>query len=295
MKTIKIFLPFVFFVWIANIFSQSYLPLDRNNKWYFDYGDCDGSPVFGNCNKSLLVSNVTADSVMSNGYQYYKVYGIYLGVTEWIRSDTNWIYGYYNDDSLGYIDLKIFDLHSNIGDNYNYSRYEYQISTLQNRDTINYFNEEIEVLSYKLAAFADADFELVLSHKYGFINYKNIGYGGWSYYNLRGCIINGETFGDVTSVERDEETVPFEYELSQNYPNPFNPTTNISYKLPLSQNVEIKVYDILGNEVATLINEYQIAGEHKISFYGNSFVSGVYIYQIITQDFQKAYKMILLK
>jgi len=89
------------------------------------------------------------------------------------------------------------------------------------------------------------------------------------------------------------------YELFQNYPNPFNPSTKIEYALQQKSDVKLKIFDVLGNEVATLINQTQIAGKHSVEFSPNNFgkelVSGVYFYQLQSENFIKTKKMILLK
>lgn len=85
------------------------------------------------------------------------------------------------------------------------------------------------------------------------------------------------------------------YELKQNYPNPFNPATVISYSIPRRENVSIKIYDILGNEAASLVNKKQDAGNYSIEWNGEGFASGVYYYKITAGDFVETKKMILLK
>ena len=85
------------------------------------------------------------------------------------------------------------------------------------------------------------------------------------------------------------------FELYQNYPNPFNPTTIIKFQISDFGFVNLKVYDILGNEISTLVNEEKSPGSYKISFDGSDLPSGVYFYQLITSDFVQTKKMILLK
>ncbi|WP_337871642.1 zinc-dependent metalloprotease [Ignavibacterium sp.] len=80
-----------------------------------------------------------------------------------------------------------------------------------------------------------------------------------------------------------------------NYPNPFNPATTISYSIPTNQKVTIKVYDILGKEVATLVNETKTAGNHQVSFNAGNLSSGIYIYMIQTNNFTASKKMLLIK
>jgi hypothetical protein len=81
----------------------------------------------------------------------------------------------------------------------------------------------------------------------------------------------------------------------QNYPNPFNPSTIISYELPKASKVVIKVYDVLGNEVATLVNEEKSAGRYSTEFFGSNLSSGIYLYKITSGDFIQTKKMILMK
>ena len=83
--------------------------------------------------------------------------------------------------------------------------------------------------------------------------------------------------------------------MSQNYPNPFNPATTISYQLPKNGQVTIKVYDMLGREVKTLVNENKPAGSYNVSFDAGSLSSGVYIYRIVAGDYTAAKKMTLVK
>ncbi len=98
----------------------------------------------------------------------------------------------------------------------------------------------------------------------------------------------------VTSV-RVEETIPNDFSLRQNYPNPFNPSTSIEYTIPSESFVELKVYDVLGNEVATLVNEQQQAGVYRADFSADNLPSGMYFARITANEFTKVVKMVLLK
>jgi tetratricopeptide (TPR) repeat protein len=91
------------------------------------------------------------------------------------------------------------------------------------------------------------------------------------------------------------KNIPDKYELSQNYPNPFNPTTNIKYGIPKQGMVTIKIYDLLGREIKTLVNEIKNAGSYIVTFNGSEFASGVYFYRIQTKDFVQVKRMVLIK
>jgi len=102
---------------------------------------------------------------------------------------------------------------------------------------------------------------------------------------------------DLTAPSSVEQLngLPVDFSLSQNYPNPFNPSTKIEYTLPEQSFVELKVYDILGNEVAQLVNEEQSAGTYRADFIANNLSSGFYVAQIRAGNFTKTIKMTLMK
>jgi len=100
----------------------------------------------------------------------------------------------------------------------------------------------------------------------------------------------------TTDIESVGGGVPTSYSISQNYPNPFNPSTVINFSLPKQSNVLVKIYDITGKEVETLVNEELPAGRYKVTFNNASkLASGIYIYRIISNDFVETKKMILMK
>ena len=90
-------------------------------------------------------------------------------------------------------------------------------------------------------------------------------------------------------------SIPMGFSLSQNYPNPFNPSTKINYSVPRSNKVTIKVYDILGNEAATLVNEDKPAGNYSVNFNANKLSSGIYFYRMQAGNFVVTKQLILLK
>jgi len=103
----------------------------------------------------------------------------------------------------------------------------------------------------------------------------------------------GSTDPNFTSI--DPENGLMEYNLSQNYPNPFNPTTTIAYQIPQTEFVSLKVYDILGREVVTLVDERQAQGRYAVKLDGRNLASGVYFYRLQAHDFVSVNKMLLLK
>ena len=112
------------------------------------------------------------------------------------------------------------------------------------------------------------------------------------YYRLKQTDFDGSyNYSDISTAE----IAPASFELAQNYPNPFNPSTVISYSLPENEFVTLKVYDVLGNEVASLVNEQKTAGKYSVNFDASDLGSGVYFYTLKAGANMQSRKMILVK
>ncbi|MFA5668247.1 MAG: lamin tail domain-containing protein [Balneolaceae bacterium] len=105
----------------------------------------------------------------------------------------------------------------------------------------------------------------------------------------------GRENGVLYTSTEDDSSVPSKFELSQNYPNPFNPTTNISFNIQKAGNVELSVYNMLGQKISTLINAPLSAGIHSVTFDAQNLSSGVYLYRIVAGNHTKTMRMVLLK
>ena len=115
-------------------------------------------------------------------------------------------------------------------------------------------------------------------------------------FGLYAVLPNGTVvaFGPATSVS-EAETVPGEFSLWQNYPNPFNPSTRIAFTLPARTDVRLSVYDVVGREVATLVNEVKSEGRHEVEFSAANIASGVYYYTLRTAGVVETRKMLFMK
>lgn len=131
-----------------------------------------------------------------------------------------------------------------------------------------------------------------------------VGFGGNLYLAVATRVDSSFSDGDVygrfiqplaTGIETKNPPIAFQFMLFQNYPNPFNPTTNLGFRISKSGLVTLKVYDVLGNEAATLVNEVKPAGEHNIAFDASHLPSGVYLYRLSAGSYSQTRKMILLK
>jgi hypothetical protein len=104
-----------------------------------------------------------------------------------------------------------------------------------------------------------------------------------------------DAFVEAITSLTDLDRIPASYELNQNYPNPFNPSTVISYQLPEFSKVDLRIYNVLGEQVAALVFANQPAGHHQVEWNAAGFASGIYFYHIIAGDYQDVKKMILLR
>ena len=116
----------------------------------------------------------------------------------------------------------------------------------------------------------------------------------------RGTYTNGNNaftvkYNQLTGIKTSSSSIPVNFKLYQNYPNPFNPATKIEYSIPQNGNVLLKVYDMLGREVAVLVNEYKNAGYYTVNFDGSKLSSGVYIYKLQSGQYSDMKKMVLIK
>jgi photosystem II stability/assembly factor-like uncharacterized protein len=108
-------------------------------------------------------------------------------------------------------------------------------------------------------------------------------------------VIGHTTNGGATEVEKSNNSIPSRYVLSQNYPNPFNPSTSISFKLSTSSFVSLKIFDLLGREVSTIVSEQLLAGSHVREWNANGMPGGVYFYRLQAGSTTETKKLVLLK
>ncbi len=138
----------------------------------------------------------------------------------------------------------------------------------------------------------------VYAKDFGRVYWGSTGPFNFTTTQLRGCMINGQVYGDTVryvGVNNISNEIPKHFSLSQNYPNPFNPTTNIKFQIPKSGFVKLIIFDVLGKEVQTLVNEQLSAGTYNADFEGSSLPSGVYYYKLETVSFTQTKKMVLIK
>ena len=229
-----------------------------------------GNNILLDTSLNVYVSGRGCDSILLSGYRTlkYDKFGNLL----WNIFDSNYIYQPYSS---------ILDKYYNI---YSTSSAEYSIYSIE------YNSSGIKIWS---------------SH-YPQFNPMNISYWGFKFFldNFNNLYLFGGTldssilikYGLPTNINANTGNIINPLNLYQNYPNPFNPVTKISFDLPKSGNVKLIVYDILGREVAALVNnEFKKAGSYTVEFNSENSASGVYFYKLITDDYIQVKKMVILK
>jgi Secretion system C-terminal sorting domain len=145
---------------------------------------------------------------------------------------------------------------------------------------------------WKQIGFVEGHGTTTQEHSYSFTD-KNLAKGNYSYKLSQIDFDGTKTDSKIVAVEINSQ--PTEFSLSQNYPNPFNPSTTIQYSIPESGNVNLTVYNSLGEEVETLVNRFEEAGTYNINFDANGLSSGIYFYELKAGSFIEMKKMILLR
>jgi hypothetical protein len=278
----------------------NYYPLAIGNKWVFHHSTVTYDP-YPNYSYQIDVKEVLGDSIAANGKHYYKVNDVTIwesDVLERIDTTDGKVYRYYEDPTLADDEYVAYDLLSEVGDTI--SSYRMGFNTVM--FTTMYAETTFEKWGLTKPKKVFEEYTL---HPPIFSITKDIGLDsiysyfdfGETYITLKGCIIDGVVYGDTVTVGVEDEEPPIasEFKLEQNYPNPFNPTTSIQYAISSRQFVTLKVYDILGNKIATLVNEEKPAGEYEIEFNATGLTSGIYFYQLRTGNFTETKKMLMIK
>ncbi|MDQ3022666.1 MAG: T9SS type A sorting domain-containing protein [Bacteroidota bacterium] len=271
--------------------SSKYFPLNVGNKWIYNVVTFPPIPT------PIRIYSITKDTVINN-HRYF-LYGDDFSqqLLRYDSSKGNLLAYSFSGGCSDYGSDKIVDsLSSSVGD-----EILCQINVFFNRTCTNIGISEVFNVIRPVKRFEHDG--LVLQY----IDYAQ-GLGiVWTasgepppannYEILKGCIINGIVYGDtnLTSVKQTSSIVPGNFSLSQNYPNPFNPNTIINFQLSMFNNVRLIVYDVLGNEVAVLVNEKLSAGSYSVDFDGSKYSSGVYFYKLEAGEFVETKRMALIK
>ena len=282
MKAISLIILFI----SSSIIAQSraeYYPLQVGNKWVYKTTYYEVGPP----SISYYSKEVIGDTTMDNGKKYFVI--LENGYKHYERFDTltNEI-SYYSNAGSQAKDVPIYSL--------NYIKDSTVIWNSSDHMTYKIsFNQQTSSDTSYIYLNGDGLIEVSISFKkYVGIDYSSLYEVSVSYSNLIGSRINGKEWGQLTGVNTNINIVS-DYKLYQNYPNPFNPSTKIEYDLPKEGMISLKIYDMLGREVKTLVNEHKNAGSYNIEFNANHLTSGIYFYRLTSGNFTQVKKLILIK
>jgi hypothetical protein len=263
--------------------AQSYITYPLNVGDYWQYNE-----IFMNEYYSIEVIGDT--TFLSNGFTYKILQGN-SGGKGYRRFFEDKVY-YYN--SYLKTDRIMYDFTLQEGDTVAVfpSENDTLIITLVSIRYANIFglNRKQWSFLYDVVPYIDDEVYYTVTDSIGLTSAFNI----WVRDTICGAIINGRLFGTIVTLD-DDQTLPQVFYLSHNYPNPFNPSTKINWQVPVGSWQTLQVFDVLGNEVTTLVDEYKPAGTYGITFNAEDLQSGIYFYLLKAGDFAETKKMILIK
>ena len=262
---------------IRNSYPYIYLPLEPGNWWKLDDG------------LETTMMSIIKDTLMPNGKSY--AIQIYRGYTTYLRQDKNFVYAYDTPANQERISMDMSAPAGQIWD-FDYSQGSFFFLSSGGISSETIFSTDRRIFSYGEYSTEAAD--AWFGEKYA----DSIGMIGWETMleqpSLIEAYINGRHY-IATFIKPKRNASSNEFLLSQNYPNPFNPSTVISYQLPVVRYVTLKIYDVLGREVATLVDEKKPPGTYNVKFDGTRFASGVYFCRMTAGNYVSMRKLLLLK
>jgi hypothetical protein len=268
--------------------ASKYYPLAVGNQWSYHRIDRTGFNCIQYTNEYDYLVTVVSDTLMPNGKRYFRLQGPTV-TFERVDSVSMNIYRYSSGGEC------ITDsLLARINNNFNSCRQFNNTGQFQVLDTnsISFLN-----VSRKTKAIRG---NLLIGHQYtlmyGMGLYRESACeNGGAIITLNGCIINGVQYGALLGIENSERIFPNKFSLSQNYPNPFNPTTHFGFWIAESGLVRLTVYDVLGKEVQTMVNEELLPGSYETDWNASAYPSGIYYYKLESGSYSETKKMVLIK
>lgn len=271
--------------------SQDFYPLEARNTWNYR--------VFYN-NYPLPMDSVTTqlgvvgDTVMPNGRSYTRLARPDILGARYVRVDSHYVY-YFSPWGGG--DVAMYNLRGPVGtvDTIGGLWGPLGRSVVTSITTQQIFGSQRTVRRYYLDGLVQ--YEVSLADGFGIVDALDKGDGIWPFYawwSIRGCIIRDTLYGTTVGV-RESQQLPTTLKLYQNYPNPFNPSTTIEFDVPASSEVRLSITNLLGQEVAQVLDGRVSAGRHQATFNGSRLSSGVYFYTLSTPFGIVKRKLMLLK
>ena len=275
-----------------NAFTQDWFPMEVGNRWDYNITHYTHG---GNWSHSKGTTEIVGKEDFGTEKEYYVFSTIGIFNHKILRIENDSLYAFINEDSTECL-LLAFNLEDSIF--YPASCLEDSVAYLYNTNS-NYFG-----FPDSQQAHGSGYIIYEISKKFGFVFSDDFTGGGLyeTWYYLSGCIISDTIYGVLLDVDELKNDNHIAFQLHQNYPNPFNPSTKIEFRIADFGFVSLIVYDVLGNEVATLVNEEKPAGEYEVEFSAIShsgevrnLPSGIYFYQLKAGSSVHTKKMVLIR
>ena len=293
----------------SDIDPMRFLPMAENNFWQYAF-----------LNEIVSEDIVIKDSLHVDGKRsiYISRNGIIPPIPRYVIDTNAYVYDYHPAFEYSHL---LYNLNARTGDEWCVYNFAGDTTTgiyrkVESIFSLNYLGSERivkEIYEYQRDIIDSSYYDCLLSREYlasdlGIILTYTDDYVEPPIY-LKAAIIEGDTLGTIVGIKEfsGQQYSMKKYTLSQNFPNPFNPTTTISYSIPsviarseatrqsTGLSVQLKVYDALGREIATLVNQKQAPGKYSVKFNGSNLPSGVYFYTLRVNNFVQSRKMILLR
>jgi hypothetical protein len=277
---------FIFYMILAgNLYPQVVAPLSIGNSWVYY--------KTGNSGPALKYTITAMERINNNDYYLCKSNDEYYPVQYFRLRDDSLYIRFISQQEVPYYKHRAVKRDTFIYKTW-FGKLKFKVEEITNKEVMN---KNVTVKELSVDLFFDRYSEQ-WTDELGLISRRS--FSGKESYILKGCVINGVLYGDttgtVTGVE-EENVIKNNYQLAQNYPNPFNPETRISYKLAEAGYVSLKVFDILGKEVAVLVDEYKNPGYYTIGFNAQNYglTSGIYFYRLRSGSFIETKKLVLMR
>lgn len=266
--------------------SSSFFPLQVGNKWFYERFHTPAAVY------TYQQVSITKDTI-ANSKRYFFIKHLPEQQDYWVRYDTTDGILYYYDET----ESPLYKLSAAIGDTTNYICSAWMDTTFFNTSThLKKFYKQYN--TPHSSSGSEVNLVKNFGQTYYFEYYASFTGSNYLTARLKGCIINGVTYGDTTfpiGIITTSNQIPVGYSLSQNYPNPFNPVTQISFNIPKQLFTRLVIYDQLGRERSVLVNSQLSPGSYKVEWDASNYPSGVYFYKIQAGDFIETKKMVTIK
>lgn len=286
-------LTFAVFANLQLALCQIYYPLQVGNLW--QYQEPPPPPP-----SYTVEERIVRDTVMPDGLSYRRFIRRNIGYQDtigwqFLRQEGGRVYGYFWDSRN--IPVLRYDFSKNVGDTVSIYPVEggqdTAIVTILDKGSHVIFGKARRYVTFWLRRYRTSFYWIDrITDSIG-VTFVRVEPG--LQLNLSGAVINETTYGTVTSVPKVVADIPKNFSLYQNYPNPFNPSTQITFSVPNDGVVSLKVFDVLGREVAVLVDEFKHTGTYHATFNASSLPSGVYLYKLEAAGKSIVQKMMLLR